>query len=63
MDGEVQVIEKIEKLIYERYMGMVDFSKKMKQATMQKRENPIEIYSSLDRTSSAGRLRESQEMV
>lgn len=42
---------------------MIDFSKKMKETTIQKRENPIEIYDSLDRTSTAGPLRTSQEMV
>lgn len=42
---------------------MIDFSKKMRQIQSKKRDNPIEIYDSLDRTSLAGPLRESQEMV
>lgn len=42
---------------------MIDFSKKMKQMQSKKSDNPIEIYDSLDRTSLAGPLRESQEMV
>ena len=46
-----------------RYGKMIDFRKKIKETTVQKRENPIEIYNSLDRTSSAGPLRGSQEMV
>ncbi len=42
---------------------MIDFSKKTKQKTMIKSDNPIEIYSGLDRTSVAGSLRKSQEKV
>lgn len=42
---------------------MIDFSKKMKQTQSKKSNNPIEIYNSLDRTSTAGPLRESQKMV
>lgn len=42
---------------------MIDFSKKMKQTQSKKSNNPIEIYDSLDRTSTAGPLRESQKMV
>lgn len=42
---------------------MIDFAKKMKQATVKKNDNPMEIYAGLDRTSSAGPLRASQEMV
>jgi hypothetical protein len=42
---------------------MIDFTKKMKQKTVKKNDNPIDIYAGLDRTSSAGPLRASQEMV
>lgn len=42
---------------------MIDFSKKMKQTIVKKSDNPIEIYSGLDRTSAAGPLRNSQETV
>lgn len=42
---------------------MIDFAKKMKQKSIKKSDNPIDIYASLDRTSSAGPLRASQEMV
>lgn len=42
---------------------MIDFTKKMKQKSVKKSDNPIDIYASLDRTSSAGPLRSSQEMV
>ena len=46
-----------------RYIRMIDFGKKMKETAIQKRENPIDIYNSLDRTSSAGPLRTSQELA
>ena len=42
---------------------MIDFSKKLKKAVVQKSDNPIDIYNSLDRTSVAGPLRASQETV
>lgn len=42
---------------------MIDFSKKMKKAAVTKSDNPIDIYNGLDRTSVAGPLRTSQEMV
>ncbi len=42
---------------------MIDFSKKMKKTSVIKSDNPIDIYNGLDRTSVAGPLRASQEMV
>ena len=42
---------------------MIDFSKKIKKAVVEKSDNPVDIYNGLDRTSVAGPLRASQEMV
>lgn len=42
---------------------MIDFTKKMKKASTTKRDNPVDIYNGLDRTSVAGPLRTSQERV
>lgn len=42
---------------------MIDFTKKMKKAVEPKSYNPVDIYNNLDRTSVAGPLRTSQEMV
>lgn len=42
---------------------MIDFSKKMKNVNVVKSDNPVDIYNGLDRTSVAGPLRSSQEMV
>jgi replicative superfamily II helicase len=42
---------------------MVDFSKKLGSKNTEKKINPIEIYSSLDRTSDTGPLRPAQEAV
>ena len=42
---------------------MVDFSKRLKKKTVEKKINPIEIYESLDRRSETGPLRPSQEGI
>lgn len=42
---------------------MIDFSKKMKKVAVTKSDNPVDIYNGLDRTSVAGPLRVSQEIV
>ena len=41
----------------------IDFRTKMKKTGVDKKENPVEIYDSLDRTSAAGPLRNSQVEV
>lgn len=42
---------------------MVDFKKKLKNKSVEKRIDPTEIYDSLDRRSEAGPLRPSQETL
>lgn len=42
---------------------MIDFTKKLKKKTSEKKINPIEIYDSLDRRSVTGPLRPSQESI
>lgn len=42
---------------------MIDFSKKIRKAVVEKSDNPVDIYNGLDRTSVAGPLRASQEKV
>lgn len=42
---------------------MIDFSKRIKKNVIEKSDNPVDIYNGLDRTSLAGPLRASQEMV
>ena len=42
---------------------MIDFSKKIKKAPLEKSDSPLDIYNGLDRTSVAGPLRTSQEKV
>ncbi len=42
---------------------MVDFKKRLKNKDIPKRTNPVEIYSSLDRSSETGPLRPSQEKI
>lgn len=40
---------------------MIDFGKKLREIKVEKPQNPVDIYESLDRTTEAGPLREVQK--